>query len=136
MARSAHRKGIYRRASADGKHPARRLPQEACPIASKRRWTKSDAGPPKHHGDSREGVSFDGGPPLHDRLWSDPHQVFEAFDFSGLNLDTPLALSPTLEVVDYGSLAADHECAGIRLGEPSIEARRRDAQSPGCFVRG
>lgn len=71
-----------------------------------------------------------------ERMRSDSHQLLEPFDFSALDQNASLPLGPSLQVVNRDRLPADHERAGIRIGEPLIHGRPRDAHLPGRIVGG
>ncbi len=62
---------------------------------------------------------------------SDSHQLVKPLDLAGLDLDPPLPLGTALEVVDGNRAAAKDERTVIRLGEPIVKARPRNAQSLG-----
>ncbi len=65
------------------------------------------------------------------RAWPDAHQVLESLNLVSFDLDSPLPLGATLEVVDGNRATTKGERTGVRLGEPVVKGRPGDAQSSG-----
>ncbi len=58
----------------------------------------------------------------------DPHEVLQAFDFLGLDLDPALAFWATLEVANTNLLSTDYERPGIGVGQPLVHGCRRNGK--------
>ncbi|MBS0205580.1 MAG: hypothetical protein JSS49_21970 [Planctomycetes bacterium] len=67
-------------------------------------------------------------------LRSDSHGFPESFNFGDLDLNAPLAARATLEVFDCERLAANDELATVRTGQPLVQARHGDSETPGCSL--
>ncbi len=67
-------------------------------------------------------------------LRPDSHGFFQSINFGGLDLNAPLAARAALEVVDRERLAANDELATVRTGEPVVQTRHGDSETPGCCL--
>ena len=73
-------------------------------------------------------------------LWQRPrlnsHQLLETFHLVRIQLDSSLATSPALKVVDSHALPTQHELPAIGLAEPIVEAGDGYSEAPSSFFRG
>ncbi len=75
-------------------------------------------------------------PTGHGDLRRNSHQLLEPLDLAGFDLNFSLALCARLKVTNRNALTANDEHAVIRLPEPRVEGRRRNAETARGLFRG